>query len=191
MTSDAILFVTLIATALAAAFAILWLRGRKAVAGRGTTEAWILIDGSNVMHWQDGVPDLAPLLGVVERLQDMGYVPGVVFDANAGWKLQGRYLHDAELAWLLGIEDRQVLVVPKGSPADAFLLETAREFGVRIVTNDRYRDWAGKHPEVQDPEFLIRGGVRAGEVWLSGLAPQDGAHGATGVRSESSTRRSR
>ena len=41
-----------------------------------------------------------------------------VFDANAGWKLAGRYLHDGDLARILGLEERQVLVVPKGAQAD-------------------------------------------------------------------------
>lgn len=165
--TDYLTILVLLLTALVAA--AIFLRRRRAAADSGPDEAWILIDGSNVMHWRDNAPDLAPLLGVVERLQDLGYVPGVVFDANAGWKLQGRYMHDAELAWLLGLEDRQVLVVPKGAQADPFLLETAREFGVSIVTNDRYRDWVEQHPEVLRPGFLIRGGMRDGRVWLKGL----------------------
>ena len=99
----------------------------------------------------------------------------MVFDANAGWKLAGRYLHDSDLARLLGLEPRQVLVVPKGTQADSYLLETAREFGVRIVTNDRYRDWAVAHPEVLEPGFLIRGGMRDGRAWLKGLDAKEGA----------------
>ena len=133
------------------------------------SESWILIDGSNVMHWQDGVVTLAPLTEVIGQLKELGYVPGVVFDANAGWKLQGRYLHDSDLARLLGLETRQVLVVPKGTQADTYLLETAQEFGVRIVTNDRFRDWAEAHPQVLEPGFLIRGGMREGRAWLKGL----------------------
>lgn len=172
---DSTFLVAMIVAALVAVFLTLWARRRQTADGPTTTESWILIDGSNVMHWQDGVAALAPLIGVISRLKGMGYVPGVVFDANAGWKLQGRYLHDAALAQLLGLETRQVLVVPKGSPADTSLLETAREFGVRIVTNDRYRDWAEAHPEVLKPGFLITGGLRDGQVWLNGLEPAGGA----------------
>jgi hypothetical protein len=102
----------------------------------------------------------------VEKLTALGYVPGVVFDANAGWKLIGRYMHDGDLARLMGLERRQVLVVGKGSQADPFLLQTARELGAWIVTNDRYRDWAETCPEVLEPGFLIRGGMRDGKVWL-------------------------
>lgn len=174
MLNDATLLPVLIAVALAVVFLVLWTR-RRVRAKPVTDEAWILIDGSNVMHWQDNAPALAPLNGVILRLTGLGYVPGIVFDANAGWKLQGRYLRDAELAWLLGLEERQVLVVPKGSQADPFLLQTAREFGVRIVTNDRYRDWAEAHPEVLEPGFLIQGGMRDGKVWLKGLEAREGA----------------
>ena len=135
----------------------------------------MLVDGSNVMHWQDGGPNLTPVKRVVERLANLGYVPGVVFDANAGWKLKGRYIHDGEFSRLVGIEKRQVLVVEKGTQADPFLLQTAREFGARIVTNDRYRDWAEKHPEVRQQGFLIRGGMRDDKLWLEGMDAKVGA----------------
>ncbi len=64
---------------------------------------------------------------------------------------------------------RQVMVAADGLPADAFPLQTAREFGARIVTSDRFRDWAEAHPEAKEPGFLIRGGMRDGRVRLSGL----------------------
>ena len=134
-------------------------------------EDWVLIDGSNVMHWQDNTPSLETISKVVGLVRASGYVPGVVFDANAGWKLAGRYLHDGDFARLLGLEPRQVLVVAKGTQADPFLLQTAREFGARIITNDRFRDWAAENPDVQKPGFLIRGTVRGGEIVLLGLEP--------------------
>jgi hypothetical protein len=93
----------------------------------------------------------------------------VVFDANVGWKLVGRYLAEYELSDILGLPQDQVLVVPKGSPADPWLLTTARDFGARIVTNDRFRDWAEDHPEVATPGFLVRGGVSGDKVWLEGM----------------------
>ncbi|MES2540123.1 MAG: hypothetical protein V4583_06000 [Pseudomonadota bacterium] len=138
-------------------------------------ESWVLIDGSNVMHWQDNAPRLEAVRKVVDLVRARGYVPGVVFDANAGWKLAGRYLHDGDFAQLLGLEARQVLVVAKGTQADPFLLQTAREFGARIVSNDRFRDWMADHPEIQTPGFLIRGRDVGGEIALEGLAAKPGA----------------
>lgn len=146
-------------------------------APRLAEEDRVLIDGSNVMHWQDNTPSLETVGKVVDQVRNLGYVPGVVFDANAGWKLFGRYLHDEDFARMLGVEVRQVLVVAKGTQADPFLLQTAREFGARIVTNDRFRDWTVDHPEVQTPGFLIRGGAVDGAIRLKGLTPRPAKRG--------------
>ncbi len=160
---------------LAPVFLVVRLRTRARPDARGETEDWVLIDGSNVMHWQDNTPSLQTVCRVVDQVRGLGYVPGVVFDANAGWKLAGRYLHDQDFAQLLGIEPRQVLVVEKGTQADPFLLQTAREFGARIVTNDRFRDWAETNPEVRSPGFLIRGTATGQEISLKGLDPRPAA----------------
>lgn len=166
---EAIVALAVLALILAALFLLprFWHRLRPAA----VSEDWVLIDGSNVMHWQDNTPSLEAVRTVVDQVRKLGYVPGVVFDANAGWKLFGRYLHDQEFAKMLGVEARQVLVVAKGTQADPFLLQTAREFGARIVTNDRFRDWAEAHPEVQAPGFLIRGSAGESGITLRGLGP--------------------
>lgn len=128
----------------------------------------VVVDGSNVMHWRDNTPDLEVLRAVVAELKRRGYTPGVVFDANAGYKLMGRYRHDGAMARLLGLPEDQVMVVPKGQVADGWILAAARDLGAPVVTNDRYRDWAEAHPEVTGPGYLIRGGYREGRLWLEG-----------------------
>ncbi len=125
----------------------------------------ILIDGSNVMHWQDNTPSVAPLQKLVRDLTLRGMTPGVVFDANVGYKLTGRFLNERDLAKLLMLPSEQILVVPKGTQADYYLLETARDLKAQIVTNDRFRDWADTYPEVAEPGTLLRGGMRDGQVW--------------------------
>jgi hypothetical protein len=45
-------------------------------------------------------------------------------------------------------------------------LAAAADLGARVVTNDRYRDWVEQHPEVTEPGHLIRGGYKAGKLWL-------------------------
>jgi len=147
-------------------FVFLALVLRDGLSRRAAKRPAILIDGSNVMHWRDNVPSLAPVQEIVARLRQAGFTPGVVFDANAGYKLEGRYRDDAAFARQLGLPPAQVLVVPKGQPADPVILAVARERGARIITNDRYRDWAEAHPEVSDPGKLIRGGYRDGGLWL-------------------------
>lgn len=175
MTTDTTLSLALLGAALLTTFLLLWRRRSGRRSSKAAPEVWVLIDGSNVMHWRDNLPDLEAVREVIRALAGLGYVPGVVFDANAGWKLEGRYLHDGDLARRLNLEKRQVLVVEKGTQADPFLLQTARDFGARIVTNDRFRDWAETYPEVRTPGFLIRGEVRDGQVWLPQLKAREAA----------------
>ncbi|MDG3041091.1 NYN domain-containing protein [Roseicyclus marinus] len=163
-----------------AALASLWLLARAAFAGKpaqsGSTTrrrwhtiarpSWIVVDGSNVMHWQDETPRIEPLRDVLGHLDRLGFTAGVVFDANAGYLLAGKYQHDEAFGRLLGLPDDRIMVVPKGTPADPVILTSARDLGARVVTNDRYRDWADDYPEIARPGFLIRGGYRGGKLWL-------------------------
>ena len=128
---------------------------------------YIILDGSNIMHWKDGTPQLEPLHAVIRHLKSKGFSPGVVFDANAGHILTGRYQHHAGMGKMLGLPEERVMVVDKGNPADPTILAAARDLGARIVTNDRYRDWVGAHPEIQTPGHLIRGGYQDGKLTLS------------------------
>ena len=137
-----------------------WVRGLR------RSRHWIFVDGSNVMHWKGAGAEIETVREVVDRLTDLGYMPGVVFDANAGYKLRGRYLSGAAMAKLLGLSASRVFVVPKGTPADPMLLAAARDANAQIVTNDRFRDWAEIHPEVAEAGYLVRGEYRAGRLWL-------------------------
>lgn len=141
-----------------------WLVARRS--NRKTQLDWIVIDGSNVMHWADETPRIEPLREVVTYLQDRGFTPGVVFDANAGYLLTGRYRHDHAFGKLLGLPPERVMVVGKGEPADPKILTAAQSLGARVVTNDRFRDWADQFPDVRKPGFLIRGGYREGRLRL-------------------------
>lgn len=125
-----------------------------------------VIDGSNVMHWDGEVARLAPLRDVIAALKAKGYQPGIIFDANAGYKLADRYLDDRDFAKLLKLPNDRVLVVAKGEPADPTILSAARDMGGKVVSDDRFRDWAGEYPEVTEPGHLIRGGYRDGALWL-------------------------
>jgi hypothetical protein len=179
--TDETLFPALIAGALVAVFLVLWVRRsrgqrpitpiRPPVDDRQT----VLIDGSNVIHWLDNTPQLAPLLQVVADLSGRGLKPGVVFDANVGYKLTGAFMGERDLSRLLSLPKDQILVVPKGTQADPFLLETARDLNARIVTNDRYRDWVDRYPDVVKPERLVTGKVWDGKVLLQGLEAKESA----------------
>ncbi len=162
MIADILLFISI----LVAVFAVRrWLRGSRS---RPATSplGQILVDGSNVMFWDGEVPKIETILRVIGTLHDKGYETGVIFDANVGYKLFGRFHGEGEMANLLLLPKNNVIVVPRGTPADEYLLSAARQFGARIVTNDRYRDWIGQFPELSTPGYLLRGGVRAGRVWV-------------------------
>jgi len=150
-----------IALAAVAAVFLVWLRRRLRRRHRP-----IVIDGSNVMHWRDNTPKIATVAEVVVALRKRGFRPGVIFDANAGWKLEGRYRDDSDLAAQLALPAQHVVVVPKGQPADPTILAAARDLKAPIVSNDRFAEWAEAHPEVKAPGTLIRGGYRDGKLWL-------------------------
>jgi hypothetical protein len=128
---------------------------------------WVIVDGSNVMYWKDDTPQIETVREVLDHLAALGFSPGIVFDANAGHLLAGRYLHHAAFAGLLGLAEDRVMVVNRGTPADATILAAARDLGAQIVSNDRYQDWRDQHPEVDRPGALIRGGFEDGALWLA------------------------
>lgn len=125
-----------------------------------------VIDGSNVMHWGDNSPRFAPISQVVRVLETRGYQAGVMFDANAGYKLAGRYMNDFEFGRHLGIGKDRIMVVPRGTQADPFLLRYASQAGAIVISNDRFRDWLAEFPDFAQPGRLVRGGSRDGKVWL-------------------------
>ena len=106
---------------------------------------------------------------MVSSLTRQGLAPVVWFDANAGYLIAGRYMGPAPLGRALDLPPDQVYVAPKGTPADPLILRGARMLSARVVTNDRYRDWTGTHPEVTTPGFLIRGRVEGDGVRLEGV----------------------
>ena len=107
---------------------------------------WVIVDGSNVMHWKDDTPQIETLREVLDRLAALGFSPGVVFDANAGHLLAGRYLHHAAFAELLGLAEDRVMVVNKGTPADA-QARAIEEIRRACQTDDAKAVWANQGAE--------------------------------------------
>jgi hypothetical protein len=123
----------------------------------------IVVDGSNVMHW-GGDPSALVLGRVVKELQNKGYAPVVIFDASVGYRLGNSYMGPPQLATLMSVPQDHIYVVGKGVVADEVILDFAREHRLRVVTNDRYRDWASQFTKVTERGFLIRGTWREGTV---------------------------
>lgn len=123
---------------------------------RGRGKAWIVLDGSNVMHWAGETPSLDPVRSVVEKVRSEGLEPVIWFDANVGYKIGDRYLGPAALAKRLGCAKARVHVAPKGTPADPLLLQHAVSLEARVVSNDRFRDWQEAFPVLAREDFLVR-----------------------------------
>jgi len=126
-----------------------------------------VLDGSNVMHWQDNQPDLNTVKRVAAAARKQGLKPVVYFDANAGYLTRGKYLGPAELSRHIGVPRRDIHIAPKGLPADPLLLKAAKRLNARVISNDKFRDWLDTHPYVQHYGFLIPGDVRDRKVQLA------------------------
>lgn len=137
---------------------ILWLRAWR----RPRAPPVIVVDGSNVLHWDGNVPRLETLSAVLDALERQGFAPVVWFDANVGYLVGGRHAGAEVMATRLGLPPERVHVMPRGSPADPALIADATRRGASIVSNDRFRDWQGD--ALQDR--LVRGSVRDGAVRL-------------------------
>lgn len=147
------------------ALAAFWLLLRAPRRQKRSKE-WVILDGSNVMHWHSGTPNLDTVRIVLRTAEQRGLTPGVVFDANAGYLLTGKYLNDRAFARALKLRQDRVMVVPKGTPADPTILTAARDLGARIISNDRFRQWVQDFPEVKTPGHVIPGGFSKGGLWL-------------------------
>jgi hypothetical protein len=154
-------FAFLICAISAVAAGLLILRGLVRVKAR-----YIVVDGSNVMHWRNETPSMKTVQLVVGRLIEQGFVPVVWFDANVGYKIGDHYLGPYPLSRMLGVSVRQVFVAPKGTPADPLLLNAAKALSARVITNDRFRDWVDSHPQIKEAGFLVQGTVQGNAVTL-------------------------
>ena len=131
---------------------------------RRASREWVLVDGSNVLFWGKGTPSLANVRQVIDALEAEGLVPILWFDANVGYKVGTRYMDEEDLARYLGVRASRVRVAPSGTPADPLILREATRRGVRVVSNDRFRDWDEAFPDV-----LSGGGLIPGRLGQSGV----------------------
>ena len=167
----------LLAPALGVFVILLLLRSRgttKTAAPRGRTKTKgpppnaIVVDGSNVMHWGGKGPSSKVLSRVLRSLENKGYAPFIFFDASVGYKLDDHYYDAYKLAHVTGVHAGHIRVVNKGEIADVAILAFAGDHGLRIVTNDQFRDWRVQFPHAGHKERLIKGSFREGAVRWKG-----------------------
>lgn len=123
----------------------------------------IVVDGSNVMHWGGDASDKV-LRGVLNTLKTRGFYPYVIFDANVGYVLADQYLDAAAMSQKCGVPKTRIEVVDKGVVADGVILKYAKRHGVKVVSNDRYRDWSVQYPLVKQKGRMMRGAWKGGAV---------------------------
>ena len=147
-------------------FVVIWVLRRRRKGGPVVPKS-IVVDGSNVMYW-GGDPSEVVLKAVINDLRAQGLSPIVVFDANAGYKLRNHFLDEAGLARLCGLRAQSVILMDSGIVADKRILEIAKKSGLRVVSNDQYRDWTVKFPFVRKKGRILRGTYKSGAVkWAS------------------------
>ncbi|WP_170151166.1 NYN domain-containing protein [Sulfitobacter guttiformis] len=116
--------------------------------------AQIFVDGSNVLFWRGGQADRDVPLLVIQALLRRRFQPVVYFDHSIG-----RHLSKDDLAALSNVA--QVVIAPRGTPADALLLAAAAQERIQIVSCDRFRDWRPDQPQLR-MKWLVTGRIEKG-----------------------------
>ena len=123
--------------------------------GRGV----VIIDGANVAYEErsaGGKPKLSNLLKVKRELEERGFEAVVIVDASLKYDIDDQ----AQLEIL--IKQQQVRQVPAGTDADYFIIQFADQLDALVVTNDRYKDYAGQYPWIAErrlPYMIVKGEV--------------------------------
>ncbi|HZT59323.1 MAG TPA: hypothetical protein VFA21_11920 [Pyrinomonadaceae bacterium] len=119
----------------------------------------VVIDGANVAYEEKsagGRPKLSNLLKVRRELEERGFEAIILVDASLKYDIDDQ----AQLETL--IASQQVRQVPAGTDADFFIIQLAEQLDARIVTNDRYKDYADRFPWIPErrlPYMIVKGEV--------------------------------
>ena len=113
----------------------------------------ILVDGSNVawMSKKDGKPDIENIEIIKLELEDKGYNPIIIVDAT----LRHIIPEGDKKRFEKWIDEEKVIQAPAQVKADDALLKFAEERGLKIVSNDTFRDYEDMHPWIKDKSRRI------------------------------------
>lgn len=125
----------------------------------------IVMDGTNVMYWEDETAQLDTLRAVVDYLIQREITPIVFLDASSRHHLKDTSLTERGFAGALGVPQKQVMVCPAGTEADVFILKFAKREGLPILSNDRFGDRAKLAKGIK----IVKGVMAAGRPILDGL----------------------
>ena len=119
----------------------------------------VVIDGANVAYEErsaGGKPKLSNLLKVKRELEERGFEAVIIVDASLKYDIDDQ----AQLETLM--RSQQIRQVPAGTDADYFIIQFADQLDARVVTNDRYKDYAEQYPWVTQrrmPYMIVKGEV--------------------------------
>jgi hypothetical protein len=135
----------------------------------------VIIDGLNICNWgsSDEVkPDLKILLSLCTELLGEGIPFYCFFDANTRHVLREQSGKEAEKSYvslLTGLHSSFFTEVPGKTRADEFVLQKADRDNAFVISNDQYRDYAGRYNWVAKGDRLIKGLVADNQIQLPSL----------------------
>jgi hypothetical protein len=133
--------------------------------GTQSTGRRMVLDGTNVMYWEDETARLDTLRAVVDYLMQREITPIVFLDASSRHHLKNTSLNERGFARALGVSQKQVMVCPAGTEADVFILKFAKQEDLPILSNDRFGDRAKLAKGIK----IVKGVMAAGRPILDGL----------------------
>lgn len=133
-----------------------------------------VIDGANIArgYGQGQPPSLLVLLTLLRVLLERGATFKCVFDANTSHIFREAALPDQADAYRSLCQEfpNWFIEVLGGVQADREILAYAHSRGCRIISNDRYRDYADTYPWTQtEPDRRISGQAHSGHVFVTPL----------------------
>ncbi len=113
----------------------------------------ILVDGSNVawMSKKDGKPNIDNIEIIKLELENRGYNPIIIVDATLRHIIPEKDKKRFE-KW---IDEEKVIQAPAQVRADDALVKFAEERGLKIVSNDTFREYENMYPWIKDKSRRI------------------------------------
>ena len=116
----------------------------------------VIIDAANVAHYGKGEdkPKLKNIIAAIKALEAGKNEFLILADASL------RHSIDQKEQYIKLVEDGIIEEVPVGTVADHFILETAEQENAKILSNDKYRDFADEFQNINQKRmsFSIKNG---------------------------------
>jgi hypothetical protein len=128
-----------------------------------------VVDGANIAYIEKskgGEPKIENILAVRSALEEKGYEPIIIVDATLAYEIDDRPQLEAL------IDNKSIHQAPAETDADYFIIQTAKETGGIIISNDRFDPFQEDYPwisERQIPVMIVNGVVELYEPKIEEL----------------------